>query len=116
MFLGHKGQLGEIHPLPAPFGNGSTAAWGAASESFPILWYLGVEIHRDLKQFIALNLNPVTSQLAQRCATWKSLPLTLVGRVNLVKMSVLPKFTYLFRQMPVPIPNLFFKRLGSIIT
>lgn len=31
-------------------------------------------------------------------------------------MSVLPKFTYLFRQTPVPIPNLFFKRLDGIIT
>lgn len=78
--------------------------------------YLGVEIHRDLKQYIPHNLSPVVNQLSQKCTTWKSLPLTPVGRVNLVKMSILPKFTYLFPQTPVPIPKSFFNKLDGIIT
>lgn len=75
-----------------------------------------MEIHRDLKQFIPLNLTPVVSQLSHRCAIWKNLPLTPVGRVNLVKMTVLPRFTYLFRHTPIPIPVSFFNKLDSIIT
>lgn len=70
--------------------------------------YLGVEIHKDLTQFIPLNLTPVLSLLTQRCAAWKTLPLTPVGRLNLVTMSILPKFLYIFRQSPVHIPNAFF--------
>lgn len=65
--------------------------------------------YTDLNQFIALNLNPLVFQLSQRCAAWKFLPLTPVGRVNLIKMTVLPKFTYLFRQTPVAIPVSFLK-------
>lgn len=76
---------------------------------------LGVEIHRDLGQFIPLNLNPVVSLLTQRCVIWKSLPLTPVGRINLIKMYILPKFTYLFRQTPIPILNAFFRRLDTIL-
>lgn len=53
--------------------------------------------------------------MSQQCATWRSLPLTPVGRINLIKMLVLPKFTYLFRQAPVPIPKTIFKKLDSIV-
>lgn len=78
--------------------------------------YLGVEIHQDLKKYINLNLNPVVQHLSQRCNTWRSLPLTPVGRVNLIKMSILPKFIYLFRQTPIPISITFFRHLDSIMT
>lgn len=78
--------------------------------------YLGVIIHRELSKYTTLSLTPVVSSLSQTCASWKTLPLTLVGRVNLIKMSILPKFLYLFRQTPIPIPNTFFNKLYSIIT
>lgn len=77
--------------------------------------YLGVIIHKDTSQFIPLNLAPAMSLLTQRCAAWKMLPLTPVGRVNLIKMSVLSKFVYLFRQTPVPIPRAFFDKLDSVL-
>lgn len=38
-----------------------------------------------------------------------------MGSVNLIKMSALPKFTYLFRQAPITIPAGFFKQLDSIV-
>lgn len=78
--------------------------------------YLGVEIHRDLKQFIGLNLTPVMARVTHQFSSWKTLPLSPVGRVNLIKMSILPKFTYLFRQTPVPIPLSFFTKLDSLVT
>lgn len=77
--------------------------------------YLGIEIHRDVAQFLPLNLTPVMTLLSQRCAAWKTLPLTPVGRVNLVKMSVLPRFLYVFRQTLVHIPQSFFKKLDKLI-
>lgn len=65
-------------------------------------------IHKAISLYIPLNLETVLSSLTQRCMAWRTLPLTPVGRVNLVKMSVLPKFLYLFRQTLVPIPHVFF--------
>lgn len=32
---------------------------------------------------------------------WASLPLSVAGRVNLIKITVLPKFLYLFPNIPI---------------
>ena len=46
---------------------------------------------------------------------WASLPLSLVGRVNLVKMIVLPTFLYLFQNIPILIKKSFFINLDKNI-
>lgn len=67
--------------------------------------YLGIEIQKDLSCYLTDNVYPILQQLTRRCLTWKSLPLTPVGRTNLLKMIFLPKFVYVFRNTPVPIPE-----------
>ncbi len=47
--------------------------------------------------------------------SWKLLPLSLIGRVNVTKMVVLPKFLYLFQNIPIYLPATFFKQLDSVI-
>lgn len=86
----------------------------------PLQWtrgftYLGVKVGNDLSRYLEKNINPLLSQLQQKCSTWKSLPLTPVGRGNLLKMIYLPKFLYFFRYTPIPIPKSFFCRLESIV-
>lgn len=54
--------------------------------------YLGIEIQKDLSCYLTDNVYPILQQLTRRCLTWKSLPLTPVGRTNLLKMIFLPKF------------------------
>lgn len=45
-----------------------------------------------------------------------ALPLSLVGRVNLVKMLYVPKFLYFLRNTPIPIAKVSFVKLDSIIS
>lgn len=54
-------------------------------------------------------------QVTTKCNTWRTLPLTPVGRVNLLKMIFLPKFLYFFRNTPIHLPRTFFKRLEGIL-
>lgn len=47
---------------------------------------------------------------------WKTIYSSLTGRVNSIKMNVLPRFLYLFQCLPVFLPKLFFTALDKHIT
>lgn len=44
------------------------------------------------------------------------LSISLVGRINSIKMTILPKFLYVFRAIPIFIPQSFFYQLDSVIS
>ena len=46
---------------------------------------------------------------------WKNLPCLWVGRINIVKMAILPKAIYRFNTMPIKIPAKFFKDLERTV-
>src|SRR4029434_7482442 len=46
---------------------------------------------------------------------WSALPLTLTGRINVVKMTVLPKFLYVFQCLPLFLTKSFFKTISQAV-
>lgn len=65
--------------------------------------YLGIEIQKDPSLYLNDNVYQVLQQLTRRCQEWKSPLLSLVGRTNLLKMTILPKVLYVFPNTPVQI-------------
>ena len=47
---------------------------------------------------------------------WKTIYFSLAGRVNAIKMNILPRFLYLFQCLPLFLPKLFFTTLDKLIT
>uniref|UniRef100_A0A8D0D534 Uncharacterized protein n=1 Tax=Sander lucioperca TaxID=283035 RepID=A0A8D0D534_SANLU len=46
---------------------------------------------------------------------WKTLPISLLGRINAIKMIFLPQILYLFQNIPVFLTKSFFKKIDSVI-
>ncbi|KAI5628117.1 hypothetical protein C0J50_8261, partial [Silurus asotus] len=77
--------------------------------------YLGITVTRSLPKLFHANLAPLVADVKSDFQRWSSLPLSLTGKINAVKMNVLPKFLYFFQSLPLFLPKYFFYSLDRII-
>lgn len=63
--------------------------------------YLGVVIPKDLKQLLEYNFGLLENNLKQDLNGWLMIPFTITGRLETIKMNILPRFIFLFQNLPI---------------
>ncbi len=84
MFLNKQEQLNPV--INHPFNN--------AVNGFK---YLGITITPAIKDLVPSNYEPMISTVTESINNWSSMPISLIGRINVITMNMLPKFLYLFK-------------------
>lgn len=55
-------------------------------------------------------------QITNLLTQWSSLPISWVGKINVIKMAILPKILYLFRVLHISVPTYFLRIMQRKIT
>lgn len=95
--------------------NLNSYCYWAASTSMGLAIYLfrGAD-YTQVSCYITINLLPL-SLLKRKMVAWKNVPLFLIGRVNLIKMKILPAFVYFLHRALVWVPRSFFKKIQTTL-
>jgi hypothetical protein len=69
--------------------------------------YLRITSAKDLNDLYKENYKQLKKEIKEDYSRWKDLPCLWIGRINRVRIAILPKSMYIFNTISIKISNTF---------